>query len=199
VDADGAVRALEPGELRDAARTLTRAFDADPLFVFLTPRPGPRARWLEWFHTVALDEAARVGRVWVAGGADRGAIGAFPPGGFPAPLAATFGAVRFPPGLPSARLLVAGLGAEWATRRAHPPFSHVYVRVLGVAPERKGLGLGGALLTRALDWSRELGVRTYLETSNPDNLPFYRRFGFAILDELSAGGGPPIWTLATDR
>ena len=70
-------------------------------------------------------------------------------------------------------------------------------RVTGVDPSEKGRGLGGALLRAALDEAKALGVRLYLETSNPVNLGFYRRHGLEVRDEFEVHGSPPIWTMAT--
>jgi hypothetical protein len=42
----------------------------------------------------------------------------------------------------------------------------------------------------------EEGLACYVETQNPDNLPYYGRFGYEVVKELRpVRNGPPIWTL----
>ncbi|MFY1704560.1 GNAT family N-acetyltransferase [Micromonospora sp. WMMA1923] len=52
------------------------------------------------------------------------------------------------------------------------------VSTLHVHPERRGRGIGGALLGRALGHLTALGVRTVRARVLPDSLPFARRHGF---------------------
>ncbi len=194
VDGESALRTASG--LIEAAKMLARSFDDDPLFRFLLPDDRLRARWLVWFHRTALGEAAIAGQTRVASDPSRGAIGFFRPGAYPPPLGASLRSLSVPRVLPTLRLLRSGLAAEWQTRRAHPPFPHLYVRVLGVDPSEKGRGLGGALLGAALDEAKALSVPLYLETSNPVNLGFYRRYGLEVRDEFTVHGSPPIWTMA---
>jgi GNAT superfamily N-acetyltransferase len=72
-----------------------------------------------------------------------------------------------------------------------------YLLYFGTRPERRGQGLGGALLRAALDRFDVERVPAYLESTCERNLPLYRRNGFAqhgIL-EMPAGAPPmtPMW------
>jgi len=35
----------------------------------------------------------------------------------------------------------------------------------------------------------------YLETQRESNIPFYRRFGFELVEKISLGDSPPLWTM----
>ena len=80
--------------------------------------------------------------------------------------------------------------------KKHPERPHYYVDFFGVAPLRQNRGLGSALLefiTRKAD-QEQLGC--YLESTNPQNLPLYQRFGFQVI-----GTGQmvvPTWFLWRD-
>lgn len=65
-----------------------------------------------------------------------------------------------------------------ALQRAHPRAPHHYLEVIGTRPDRQGKGTGSLLVTTLLEQSDTAGVGTYLESSNPHNLAFYRRHGF---------------------
>ncbi len=192
------VRALHKSEIPVAASSLALAFDDDPLFCFLMPEPRSRLRWLRWFQALALHEALALGGAFTLDeGPEKGALALHPAGAWPLSLRHTIAAASLPPGLPPYRLLTAGLHVEARIRKLHPPDKHVYVQVLGVHPDSKGRGLGGTLLRHALAMAREAGCVTHLETSNEVNLPFYRRFGFVVHEEITSHAGPPVWTLTT--
>jgi len=193
------VRPLRKDELATAASTLALAFDDDPLFRFFVPAPARRMATLRWFHQSALQECFAVGGAFtlVDGGPEAGALALLPPGAWPTPLHRTLRAVALPRALPTLRLIRAGLHLEHKIRALHPAQPHVYVYLLGVHPERKGQGKGATLLRHARAMSAEAGCVTHLETSNPVNLPFYKRFGLEVATEITSHGGPPVWTMTT--
>jgi GNAT superfamily N-acetyltransferase len=59
-------------------------------------------------------------------------------------------------------------------------------------------GAGTALLAPVLERCDESGVPAYLETQKEENVPWYHRFGFAVLEELRVRGAPPMWTMQRD-
>jgi len=66
----------------------------------------------------------------------------------------------------------------------HARKDDVYLYIIAVAAEHRRKGVGGELLKRMLAGVTP-GRRVYLETSNPDNIPFYEKHGFRILDDLA--------------
>ncbi len=66
-------------------------------------------------------------------------------------------------------------------RQPHPVVRHVATFGMAVAPDRRGRGIGSALLAEALRWAREQGVAKVELSVYPENraaLGLYRRFGF---------------------
>ena len=82
------------------------------------------------------------------------------------------------------------LGAAMMANHPHEP--HWYLNVVSTMPQHQGEGLGAAVLRPVLERCDADGVRAYLESSNPRNLPFYRRHGFVDAGEISLEGGPAL-------
>ncbi|MFW6138491.1 MAG: GNAT family N-acetyltransferase [Spirochaetota bacterium] len=69
---------------------------------------------------------------------------------------------------------------------------HIYLNVLGVAPEYQNRGRGSAHLKKVLDIVNEQQLSCYLESFNEKNLEFYKRFGFQVLKEFRVLG-KQVW------
>jgi GNAT superfamily N-acetyltransferase len=75
---------------------------------------------------------------------------------------------------------------------AHPTYPHWYLPWFGVDAARQGSGLGGQLLASCLTVIDAGHHRTYLESTNPRNVPFYERYGFDVTGHAQAGSSPTI-------
>ncbi len=90
-----------------------------------------------------------------------------------------------------------GLGLiEGAHDRQDP--DHYYLAVLGTEPAHQGSGIGSALIAPILDRCDADGTGAYLESSKEENIPFYRRHGFEVVEELALPGGPGLWPMWRD-
>ncbi|MEU3775318.1 GNAT family N-acetyltransferase [Streptomyces sp. NPDC032472] len=75
-----------------------------------------------------------------------------------------------------------------------PQEPHWYLALIGADPAAQGQGHGAALLRSGLAKADAAGLPAYLESSKPENLPFYEHFGFAVRKEVQLpGGGPVLW------
>lgn len=90
--------------------------------------------------------------------------------------------------------------AFWGWVEDHQPDEPMtYLSHIGVAPERQGQGLGGALMRDGLSRADAEGFPVWLETSKATNAAYYEGFGFATMqDEDAPGGGPHIWFMRRD-
>ncbi len=69
-----------------------------------------------------------------------------------------------------------------------------FLDMVGVDPLRQGGGVGSLLIEYGLRFARDQGLPASLETSSPQLVGYYERFGFAVTDEGDApGGGPHVW------
>lgn len=89
---------------------------------------------------------------------------------------------------PRSAALVGRWMSTWA--RHDPDEPHVHLGPLAVEAHLQGQGIGSLIMReycRRLDEAREVG---YLETDKPENVRFYRRFGFEVVAEESVIGAP---------
>ena len=82
----------------------------------------------------------------------------------------------------------------------HPEEPHWYLAVIGSDPTYRGEGYGKALMESGLARADAEWAPAYLESSNPDNVPYYERFGFEVIGELELPGdseaaGPTMWAM----
>lgn len=85
---------------------------------------------------------------------------------------------------------------------AHPRFPHWYLPWIAVREEDQNRGLGGRLLAASLEYVDLGGLPAYLETSNPRNIPFFKRHGFVVTGRTISATCPPVVLMlrpATER
>jgi ribosomal protein S18 acetylase RimI-like enzyme len=179
--------------------TLGKAFYDDPVMSWMLPDADLRRRKLHrLFASLTRHHHLARGGVEVAP-SDSG-IGAAalwdPPGGWMHTRGEEFRAI---PGLFLAfgASLRRGLAVSDMMKAAHPEEPHWYLAVIGSDPDVRGKGFGNALMRSRLDRCDAEYAPAYLESSNPDNVPYYERFGFEVTGELQLpAGGPsliPMW------
>ena len=76
--------------------------------------------------------------------------------------------------------------------RYHPSEPHWYLPLMGVEPSQQGKGFGSALLQHILIQFDRDNQLAYLESSNPRNIPLYKRHGFELLGIIQTGTSPSI-------
>jgi ribosomal protein S18 acetylase RimI-like enzyme len=190
----------ERSELDDAAMVAARAFHTDPFYIHLAPPSLLRARGLAIFARSLLRNLGPKGRIFTARVEGRivGVAGWVEPGGYPygarQQIGQTAGVLRaFAPQPRAAR---PGFAYMRAIEKAHPKDELWYLALLTVDPEHQRSGVGSMLLGPVIDRCTTEGLDAYLETQKEDNLAYYRRHGFEVVDRLEPiADGPPLWTM----
>lgn len=192
------VRPANRADVPDLGAVLARAFHDDPVFGWLQPHPGRRAATTPgFFAALARHHFLSGGGVEIAtSGSGVGAAALWDPPGrwsqspreqlpmVPALLRAFRGR------LGAARALSEEMKAN------HPEEPHWYLAIIGSHPDVRGGGYAAALMRSRLERCDAEGAPAYLESSHPDNIPYYMRFGFEVTGEFAApGGGPPLWPM----
>jgi GNAT superfamily N-acetyltransferase len=122
-----------------------------------------------------------------------GVLSGLEPGDWPPPQLSATLAQAHGPVLAGPRVLWRSLGGDAAMHKGHPEEPHVFVWMLAVAPQAQRTGVGRALLSKAIERAEQLQVPTYLDTANPDNLPYYGSFGFDPRGQTQLPRGAPLW------
>jgi ribosomal protein S18 acetylase RimI-like enzyme len=66
----------------------------------------------------------------------------------------------------------------------HPRVPHFYLATVGTDPELQGKGYGSALLRVVLQRCDIAALPSYVESSQQENLSFYHRHGFEVVEEV---------------
>jgi ribosomal protein S18 acetylase RimI-like enzyme len=195
------VEKLRQDQIDEAADLLSRSFETTPDYTHMFPDPYTRRDALRGFMRAPVRDAEAEGTCWSAfdGQVLVGVAAWQAPGRFPWSMArnlralpAMFSVLRHAPG--SFRDLI----KFGSTIDSHFPDRPLwYLQVIGVSPEAQGLGVGTKLLAPAFALADREQVPCYLETSNPQAVPFYLRAGFEI-DRQGVElmpGGPTYWLM----
>lgn len=79
------------------------------------------------------------------------------------------------------------LKRESEIKKRHPADPFAYLWFIGVSPVAQHSGIGSRLLEEILQHAIAQNRSVFLETSTECNLPWYKKFGFEVYDELDLG------------
>ncbi|WP_236950046.1 GNAT family N-acetyltransferase [Mycobacterium sp. MS1601] len=191
-----AVRPARRSDVRALARTLGRAFFDDPVMTWMLPDPGKRTSGLErMFATMTRHHFLSGAGAEVAGDDVAAAALWDPPNRW---QQSRLEGLLMMPGFIRAFGSRVSVGQEVADlmKEHHPEEPHWYLAVIGSDPAHRGAGFGHALMTSRLDRVDAEHAPAYLESTKPDNVPYYQRFGFEVTREIALPrGGPPLWAM----
>ena len=193
------VSTIRAGEVPSAARVMASAFADAPRFRFLIPNDAQRKTKLRWYWGAVIRASLRSGGIVQAAREE--------PHNLPLGVA-----IWEPPGHSKHSALTLLRSGLWATpmrlgvsaylrRRSlssplaalAPPGPCWRLDAIGVDPSQQRSGLGTALLRWMLARVDSDGLPAFLDTSAPDNLAYYERFGFEVTAEATLPNGIPLW------
>ena len=177
---------------------LARAFYDDPVMIWLLPDEKARTKRLSRVFA-AMTRHHHLARGGVEVACDGPGVGAAalwdPPGQWQetrrAQLAMT-PTFLWVFGLRAMR----GRALQELMQREHPEEPHWYLAIIGSDPSVRSKGFGHALMASRLDRVDAEHAPAYLESSKPENIAYYQRFGFDVAGEiLLPDGGPTMWPM----
>jgi GNAT superfamily N-acetyltransferase len=188
------VRKATYADVVDLSGSLARAFDDDPVMNWLYPTASRKQKFMAFaLRSLHLchDE------VYTSAGLEGGALWD-PPGCWKIDMRTM---LRTAPAMTwiTGRNIRRGLRLVNAIERRHPKEPHYYLAILGTDPQHQGKGVGSAIMAPVLERCDAEGVGAYLESSKESNVPFYRRHGFEVTEEITIpDGGPRLWLMWRD-
>lgn len=192
--ASRAAERLSAGSVKATGEAIAAGFEDNEIWVWMVPRPWLLRRGLRTYYRRVLREIfLPMGASWTT--ADRsGGVAWVPPDRW-----------RFSKREQRAELrgmlpwLAGGLDRGQRIERLmhtrHPEEPHWYLHTLAIRPERQRRGYGSILIGPGLERADSDGLPCYLETQRESNIPFYRRFGFELVEEIRLEDSPPLWTM----
>lgn len=179
---------------RDAViRALSEAFADDPVFSWIYPDAETRHRVLPGFFALFEEHSRDRGGNLIAGGGHGAAIWVPPGQSLVDPEdEEAFGTALVSLSPADAERLAV---SDQVFDANHPSEPHWYLSLLGVTDERRGTGLGSALLRTATARCDEAGMPAYLEATNLDNRRLYERHGFVVTADIVLPDGPTSYAM----
>jgi GNAT superfamily N-acetyltransferase len=190
--------------VKSASEVLARAFNDDPMLIRFVTEPGKRQKLLRSMFRMMLSHAVGHGEVYAASPQMEG-IAIWLPSGLPDTTfweALRGGGLMLPfrGGWRFMRRMKRDEDFIKSLRRKLAPTPHLYLAVLGVAPEFQGKGYASRLLRPVLKKLDAEKMPCYLETSVEEYVPLYRHFGFKVVHETEMpGSGSPMWAMLRDK
>ena len=192
---------LAPDHAGRAVAALVRAFQDDPLYIYICPEAARRAEALRALLEAVVRFTLVYGEAWTTPEV-AGAACWLPPGktavnlwqmprtAFALPLAM----LRFGPRAAGRAMDVFGNANQVHARAVPGP--HWYLWALGVEPAAQGRGIGSSLLQPVLTRADAEALPCYLETETERNAAYYQRRGFEVIEaKRVSGSGPTLWMM----
>lgn len=186
-----------PSDAPVVAGALARAFEDDPLMMWMVPDAGRRLGLItDMFLANLRVLALPAGETYTTEECWGGALW-LPPGRW---RPRRLDQLRLLP--TTVRLLGRRIGRVASALRAleqrHPEAPHWYLQSLGIDPVHQGRGAGRAVLAPVLRQCDATHAGAYLESSKQQNLAFYGAAGFVPLAPVELPDGPTVWPMWRD-
>ena len=188
MDKTTVIRKLDPSQLEAASNALMMGFSTDPFQRWLMPDPTIYYKnFKKWTINTCKQSFLEEG---VFGDENNYGTAVWFPPGFDIDFADVSETYKE---IPKDRKAEAFKMFEMmGESRVHDAW---YLEYLAVDPSKQGSGLGSMILKESLKVIDELGEAAYLESSNPQNMSLYERFGFRFLKKIQVGSSPQINTM----
>lgn len=192
---------LQHPQKNQAVEVLIKAFQDDPMYLYLIPDAGKRVQVLRVLWGGLINYTLTYGEIYTTPAVE-GVACWLSPGNtkitFWRMLRAGFGLARsaMKLGAEERRKFFATMNYVDDLHKRLVPEHHWYLWALGVTPELQGQGIGSRLMAPVLEKSIAEGLPCYLETDTEDNVIFYQKRGFEVANKGNVPGQDlTLWTM----
>lgn len=192
---------LKKEDVPKAVETLKDAFQDDPLWAVVFPQNPKREKALTGFFSCPVLYGLKYGKVFAISPALAG-VAAWVPGKYAKmtmPRMLLCGALPHGAkmsGEPVKTLSVIGEQLEREKKKVLKNKPYVYLSIIGIAQRDQGKGYGTKLLNAIKEECIRDGVSLYLETETEENVRFYEKHGFRVLQQLILDKvNLPLWQM----
>ena len=194
---------LNPSDHHRAAQLLSDAFFHYPMFTFYFPDPAHRKRTLSWYLGNVLNCTLQYGKAYTTPDLS-GVMMLLLPGHTQISLWEYIQNGFF---LTPLRLglknYVRSMKCESHVGKTHERLMkgipHYYLWGLAVAPKQSRQGIGKELMQFLLNKADTEGMPIYLETHAEQNVVYYQRYGFGLMETTNVPGYDlPFWCMVRE-
>ena len=183
---------LDKSQAKPAVEVLARAFQDDPLFVYLFPDASQRIMKSSHFFRRMVRYGLLYGEVYATSPEMEGVIILLPSENAEMSpwrmLRAGMLLMMSKLSLSEMRRFMRFAEYAMAMNRRLAPFRHQHLAFMGVEPELQGRGYASTLLKTILARINEERLPCYMETHNQKNMPLYEHYGFEVVEEGTIPG-----------
>jgi len=162
---------------------LSRSFNDNPSVNYIVCRDGKRLKRIRALIDYSFEMCLMFGDVWLSNNREACALTLYPQYKRTT-LKAIWLDVKLVLKAIGIRRIKTALHREARIKEKQLKQSMTYLWFIGVDPDEQHRGIGSELLKEVINLSNEKGLPVFLETSVLQNLPWYKRFGFTIYDQL---------------
>ncbi len=176
-------------DIPPAVQCLKDAFRDDPLWTVVFKDDPDKDKSLSGFFTCPLLYGMKFGTAY-ATSRDIEGVAAWVPGRYADMTmwrmlrcgALAYGAKMGRSTVRNLSIVSNKLGSDRKRLMKNKPYT--YLTIIGVSPEAQGKGLGTKLMNTLTQECTKKGHYVYLETEKEENLPFYEKYGFTVLERV---------------
>jgi ribosomal protein S18 acetylase RimI-like enzyme len=192
---------LQSDRINQAVEVLTRAFDNDPMFSYVTPQEEKaKINSLQWLFSYFLDYVSSYQNIYTTSEELKGVIAWIPPesskDNFFAISKEELSELNLKLGSSQAKRMISLFSKIEERHKIDMPQPHWYLYLLGVSSVYQGQKVGSSLIQPILKQADKDGFYCYVITFAESAVGFYQKHGFEVawIGESSIGS-PRIWTM----
>ncbi len=171
---------------KQVVNILTESFNNNKSVNYVVKQDNRRVKRISSLMEYAFEQNVNLGEIYLSDD-QQGALVLVMPGKSRGIVASIYLTLRLITKVISIERLIKILKWKSKTNKYLPKTPFIYIDFIGVLPQRQRGGIGGKLLKKAIERSRETNLPIYLITSMPENLPFYNLFNFEVYQQIDFG------------